>query len=117
MAEGLLNALAADEYEAYSAGTNPSQVDPYAIKVMEEVGIDIATHRAKSIEEFQGTSFDYVVTVCDHAKETCPFFPGRNLIHKSSRDPSAFQGTEEGVLREFRQVRDQIRDWLENTFT
>jgi arsenate reductase len=116
MAEGYLSARYADDYEGYSAGTEPSHVNPNAIKVMAEVGIDISLHRSKSVEEFHGTTFDYVVTVCDHAKETCPFFPGKNILHKSFRDPSAFKGTEESILQDFRQVRDKIAEWIENTF-
>ena len=116
IAEGFLNALAGDRYEGYSAGTEPSHVNPAAIRVMAEAGVDISLHRSKSVKEFQGTTFDYVVTVCDHAKETCPFFPGKTILHKSFRDPAAFKGTEESILQEFRQVRDKIADWIENTF-
>ena len=116
MAEGYLNARYTDDYEGYSAGTEPSHVNPAAIRVMAEAGIDISLHRSKNVKEFQGTTFDYVVTVCDHAKETCPFFPGKNILHKSFRDPSAFKGTEESILQDFRQVRDKIAEWITNTF-
>ena len=74
MAEGILRTLYGDRYEAYSAGTQPTKVNPYAIKVMSEIGIDISNHRSKSAEEFRGKEFDYVVTVCDNVKEACPFF-------------------------------------------
>ena len=97
MAEGLLNALYGDRYEAYSAGTQPTEVNPYAIKVMAEMGIDISKHRSKSVEEFRGKKFDYVVTVCDHAKETCPFFPGgEKYLHQGFKDPSDLRGEKLG---------------------
>src|SRR3972149_138622 len=108
MAEGLLNALYGDKYEAYSAGTEPSIVNLYAIKVMNEIGIDISKHRSKGIEEFQDMKFDYVVTVCDNAKETCPFFPGRReYLHKSFDDPSGFEGEGDNKLAVFRKVRNE----------
>jgi arsenate reductase len=116
MAEGFLNALRGDRYEAYSAGIEPSRINPYAVKAMAEVGIDISTHRSKSIEEFRGESFDYVVTVCDHAKEACPFFPGERILHKDFEDPSEFKGTEDEILEKVRDVRDEIKDWIEKTF-
>ena len=93
MAEGLLNMLYKNQYQAHSAGTEPSQVNPYAIKAMAEIGIDISTHHSKSIEEYQGMQFDIVVTVCDDAKESCPFFPGNRIIHHNFEDPSACGGS------------------------
>jgi len=118
MAEGLLNAFYGDRYEAYSAGTDPSQVNPYAIKAMAEIGIDISFHRSKSLEEFRGKKIDYVVTVCDQAKGACPFFPGaREYLHKSFDDPSKFQGTEDEILDGVRQVRNEIKKWIEETFS
>jgi len=116
MAEGLLKALHGDRYEGYSAGLEPTRVNPYAIKVMQEIGIDISTHRSKSIEEFRGKSFDYVVTVCDQAKEVCPFFPGEKVLHKGFEDPSTFKGTEDEILEEVRCVRDKIKDWIDIIF-
>jgi arsenate reductase len=92
MAEGLLNALFGDRYKAYSAGTEPGKVNTYAIKVMAEIDIDISTHRSKSIEELRGKNFDYFVTVCHHAREVCPFLPGKRVFHKSFADPSEFKG-------------------------
>jgi len=115
MAEGFLNALKGDRYEAYSAGIEPSRINPYAVKAMAEVGIDISTHRSKSIEEFRGENFDYVVTVCDLAKEACPFFPGERILHKDFEDPSEFKGTEDEILEKVRDVRDEIKDWIEKT--
>ncbi len=84
---------------------------------MAETKIDISKHRSKSIEEFRGNNFDYVVTVCDHAKEACPFFPGgKKLLHKGFKDPSEFKGTEYEILAKIRRVRDEIKDWVEKTF-
>ncbi len=117
MAEGLLRSLRGDLYDAFSAGTIASKVNPYAIKVMSEIGIDISHHRSKSIDEFKGQIFDYVVTVCDNAKENCPFFPGKYVFHKGFQDPADFEGTDEEKLMIFRKVRDEIRSWIESTFT
>lgn len=117
IAEGLLRALYGDRYEAYSAGTQPTEVNPYAIKVMSEIGIDISHNRSKSIKEFYGMKFDYVITVCDNARETCPFFPGgKKYLHKGFKDPSNYEGTDEGKLMIFRQVRDEIKDWIIKIF-
>jgi arsenate reductase len=117
IAEGFLNALAGDRYEGYSAGMEATKVNPYVVKVMMELGIDISRHRSKSIEEFRGKNFNYVVTVCDHAKETCPFFPGEKILHKSFDDPSEFKGSEEEILKKARRVRNEIRDWIVKTFS
>lgn len=116
MAEGLLDALYRDKYEARSAGVEPAEVNSYAIKVMAEISIDISKHRSKSIIEFRGQNFDYVITVCDHAKETCPFFPGEEVFHKGFRDPSEFKGNEDEILEKVRQVRDEIRVWIKKAF-
>ncbi|MGZ3649216.1 MAG: arsenate reductase ArsC [Syntrophales bacterium] len=117
IAEGLLRAFHGDLYEVASAGTAPSGVSPYAIRVMSEIGIDMGVHRSKSIQEYFGQQFDYVVTVCDHAKESCPYFPGaKKMLHQSFADPSALTGTEEEIMAGFRQSRDAIRSWIENEF-
>lgn len=116
MAEAFLNALYGSKYKAHSAGTEPAKVNPYAVKVMAEVGIDISKHRSKSIEEFRGKNFNHVVTVCDHAKEVCPFFPGEKILHKGFDDPSEFEGAEDKILGEVRRVRDEIKGWIEKTF-
>jgi len=116
MAEGFLNALYGDRYEGFSAGIEPTRVNSYAVKAMMETGIDISTHRSKSIEDFRGKNFNYVVTVCNHAKETCPFFPGEKILHKNFKDPSDFKGTKDEILKEVRRVRDEIKDWIEITF-
>lgn len=117
IAEGLMNAFYGDDYTAWSAGTEPTQVNPYAIKVMEEVGIDVTDHHSKGLESFLELDFDYVVTVCDHANEVCPFFPGgKERIHKGFEDPAVIEGPEEAKLAGFRQTRDEIKAWLEKDF-
>ena len=101
IAEGLWRHDAGDRFEVFSAGTKPSKVCPEAIAVMKELGIDISRHRSKSVDEFAGQEFDYVVTVCDHANEICPVFPGKTQrLHWSFEDP-----TDEAS---FRKIRDQI---------
>jgi arsenate reductase len=116
MAEALLNHLCGDRYHAKSAGVTPTGINPYVAKAMAEIGIDLSTHRSKSIMEFQGTTFDYVTTVCDAARENCPFFPGEIQIDKSFPDPAAFTGTDEEIMRKVRVVRDEIKSWVESTF-
>jgi len=117
MAEGLVNALYGDRFEAFSAGTEPSEVQPAAIKVMAEIGIDISSHRSKSADEFTDQRFDHIVMVCDDAARDCPFFPGgRNYIHHALKDPAACKGTDEEVLTCFRRSRDEIRQWIEEIF-
>lgn len=115
MAEAFLNHLCGDKFKAESAGITPTQINPYVKRVMAEVGIDLSTHHAKSILEFQGRTFDYVVTVCDQARETCPFFPGDKQIHRNFPDPATFTGTDEEILKKVRLVRDEIRHWIVET--
>ena len=115
MAEAIVNAFHKDKYKAYSAGTTTTSINPYVDKVLIELGIDTSKQWSKTINEFKGKQFDIVVTVCDSAKETCPFFPGKKVIHKSFTDPSKFQGTEQQILQQTRQVRDEIREWIEKT--
>lgn len=111
MAEGLFRQEGGGEYEVHSAGTKPSQVRPEAIAAMREIGIDISGHRSKSVDDFVGQPFDYVVTVCDNARESCPVFPaGTERIHWSFEDPAAVQGSEAERLSAFRRIRDQIRE-------
>ncbi|MFZ0960361.1 MAG: arsenate reductase ArsC [Terriglobia bacterium] len=113
MAEGLLRNDGGAAFEVASAGTKPSHVRPEAIAAMREIGIDISTHRSKSVDEFAGQAFDYVITVCDNAKESCPIFPaGTKRLHWSLEDPAAVQGSEEERLAAFRRVRDQLRSLL-----
>src|SRR3990167_1405137 len=117
IAEGLLRSMYGNRYEVYSAGTQPSRVSPYAIKVMAEVGIDISSHHAKHIDVFYGIKLDYVVTVCNQAKESCPFFQGgKEYLHCNFDDPSQFEGEEEQKLAVFSQVRGEVKDWIENFF-
>ena len=113
MAEGLLRHDAGDRFEVFSAGTKPSPVRPEAIAAMRELGIDISGHRSKGVDEFAGQAFDYVLTVCDNAKESCPIFPGKTArIHRSFEDPAALQGSDEERLALFRRVRDELRQYL-----
>jgi arsenate reductase len=113
MAEGLLRRDAGDRFTVESAGTNPSTVRPEAITVMKEVGIDITSHRSKHVDEFAGQYFDYVLTVCDNAKESCPVFFGKaTRLHHGFNDPAAVEGSEEKRLGEFRRVRDELQSYL-----
>jgi len=113
MAEGLLRHDAGDRFEVFSAGVAPCKVRPEAIAVLRELGIDISAHHSKHVDEFTGQNFDYVLTVCDHAREICPVFPASTrMIHHSFVDPGAFPGSEQERLARFRQVRDQIRQYL-----
>ena len=115
MAEGLLRHDSGDRFEVESAGTKPSRVRPEAIAVLKELAIDISGHRSKSVDEFAGQSFDYVLTVCDNAKEKCPIYPGHaNRLHHNFEDPAAVQGSEGERLAAFRKARDQIREYLKN---
>ena len=113
IAEGFVNSFFSENYEAYSAGTKVAFVRPYAISVMQEIGVDISKHRSKHVRAFYGKDFDLVVTVCDNAKKICPVFPGaKRMIHQSFEDPSSANGTEEEMLKVYRKVRDQIKIWL-----
>jgi arsenate reductase len=113
MAEGLLRTLSGDHFEVFSAGSKPSMVNPLAIQAMAERGIDISHHRSKHLSEFLQQSFDYVITVCDQAAETCPIFPGRaERIHWSFPDPAAVTGPDDVRLQAFRQTRDAIEERL-----
>ena len=113
MAEGLLRYDAEDRFTVESAGTKPGAVRPEAIAVMKEIGIDIASHRSKHVDEFAGRDFDYVLTVCDNARESCPVFFGKAArLHHSFADPAAVEGPEETRLAAFRQVRDELRAYL-----
>jgi arsenate reductase (thioredoxin) len=113
MAEGLLRHDAGERFEVKSAGTKPSSVRPEAIAAMGELGIDISGHRSKSVKEFDGQKFDYVITVCDSARESCPvFFDGAERLHHDFEDPAALTGSEEHRLNLFRRVRDELRGYL-----
>jgi arsenate reductase len=115
MAEGLLRHDAGDRFEVRSAGTAPAGVRAEAIQVMKELGVDISAHRSKSVDEFADRQFDYVLTVCDRAMETCPVYPGHtNRLHHSFEDPASVEGSEQDRLRAFRRVRDEIRSYLKD---
>ena len=127
MAEGLLRAMYGDRYEVHSAGVEASKVDPRAVKVMSEIGIDISGQRSKAMNEYKGILFDLAVTVCDKAKEMCPICgvslkapatapAAKETIHKNFKDPAAAEGSEEDQLNAFRQARDEIKNWIEQTF-
>ena len=111
MGKGLFRAEGGGRFEVFSAGTKPSSVRPEAIAVMKEIGIDISGQRSKSVDEFAGQPMDYVVTVCDNARHSCPVFPaGAQRIHWSFEDPAAVQGNEAVRLAAFRTIRDQIHE-------
>ena len=113
MAEGLLRHDAGERFEVESAGTKPSAVRPEAIAVMQKVGMDISGQRSKSVTEFDGQRFDYVITVCDSARESCPvFFGAAKRLHRSFDDPAALTGSDEERLALFRRVRDELREYL-----
>jgi arsenate reductase len=122
MAEGFVNAHYDDRYEAYSAGSEPTEVHSCAIEVMGEEGIDIASQHAKPLDEYLDTSFAYVVTMCAAAQERCPIFPGAIIpggteyIHHDFDDPLLDAGLEGVPCTSFRSVRDEIREWIEATF-
>jgi arsenate reductase (thioredoxin) len=115
MAEGLLRHLAGDRYDVYSAGTHPVGLNPFATLAMKDLGADISGHRSKNMREFTDQRFDYVITVCDRAKDACPRWPhtGR-LIHWSFEDPAVAGGTPEERLRAFRKIRDEIKGQIES---
>jgi arsenate reductase len=111
MAEGLVNHYLAGKAKAFSAGVAPGKVNPNAIRVMAELGIDISQHRSKPVSEFEGQEFDLVITVCDRAREQCPFFPGTGRkIHVSFPDPGQATGSEKEILAVFRRVRDEMKE-------
>jgi arsenate reductase len=117
MAEAWTRRLKNNDLEAYSAGVDPSRIDPRAIRVMQEVGIDISAQNAKDIDSLGDLEFDYVITLCDHAHETCPFFPAKTkVVHKGFDDPpqlASRASDEEEALRPYRRVRDEIRAFVE----
>lgn len=117
MAEGLVNHYLGNRFLAFSAGTEATRVNPLAIRVLSELGIDISLLRSKTMDEFAGQSFDYVVTLCGDANEKCPlFFGGVQRLHHGFEDPSRLTGSEEEVLPEFRRVRDEIKNWIIDYF-
>ncbi|MDP2210544.1 MAG: arsenate reductase ArsC [Candidatus Aquicultor sp.] len=114
MAEGWARHLKGDVVEPYSAGIEAHGLNPYAVKVMREAGVDISGQRSKLVKEFEDVEFDYVVTVCGHANESCPYFPGKTrVVHVGFEDPARASGTEEEIMAVFRRVRDEIRAFVE----
>lgn len=114
MAEGLLRHAAGDRFEVYSAGTQPKGLSPYAVAVMREMGIDISHQRSKSVDEYVGRRFDFVITVCDSARQACPTFPGKaQRLHWDIADPAAAEGGAEEVMAAFRAARDELRRRVE----
>lgn len=117
MAESLLRQICEDRFDIHSAGTRPIGVSPEAIDVLAEVGIDISSNRSKSVDSFAGREFDYVLTVCDNARENCPYFPARvTLVHHAFEDPWLAPGGYEDRLAAFRRVRDRINTYLRDDF-
>ena len=113
MAEGLVNHDLADQVQAFSAGVRPSRVNPRAVQVMAELGLDISHQRSKSVDDLAGEHFDLVITVCDQAAQQCPMFPGdTEIMHISFLDPAKAAGTEEEIMTVFRRVRDDLREHL-----
>ena len=114
MAEGLLRHLASDRFEVMSAGTETTHVRPLAVRVMDELGIDISGQKSKTLERYLGETFDYVISVCDTADEACPVFPGaKRRLHWSFEDPAQATGSEQERLWVFQSVRDEIRERIE----
>ena len=114
MPEGLLRHLAGGHFEVMSADTEATHIRPLAVKAMDELGIDISGQESKTLDRYLGEPFDYVITVCDDAKEACPFFPGAaQRLHWSLPDPAAAEGTEDDRLEVFRSVRDRLRHHIE----
>ena len=117
MAEGLLKHICQHRYVIDSAGSFATMVRTEAIAVLAEIGIDISKHRSKSLDEFADAEINFVLTVCDNAKQNCPYFPAKTkLIHHSFEDPASIDGSEEEKLGAFRRVRDQINEYLLNEF-
>jgi arsenate reductase (thioredoxin) len=117
MAEGLLKQICGDRFDIHSAGTRPIGVSPEAIEVLGEVGIDISSNQSKSVDSFADREFDYVLTVCDNARENCPYFPARTrMVHHAFEDPYFAQGGHEERLTAFRRVRDKIDSYLRDDF-
>ncbi|MBS3908516.1 MAG: arsenate reductase ArsC [Actinobacteria bacterium] len=114
MAEGWARYLKGDVLEAYSAGVEAHGLNPYAVRVMAESGVDISTRRSKHVDEFTDAAFDFVVTVCDSARERCPLFYGRaTVVHVSFDDPAQARGSEEEITGAFRRVRDEVKAFIE----
>jgi len=117
MAEAFLSKIYGNRYAAFSAGSDPAQIDPLVVSVMNEIGIDVSHAYSKGLDMFKDYTFDYVVTVCDQARESCPYFTGGSFrIHKSFSDPSMFDGRPDNKIKEYRKTRDEIKTWIEKEF-
>ncbi|WP_103029221.1 arsenate reductase ArsC [Salinibacter altiplanensis] len=117
MAEGLLRDRYGDRYEVRSAGTNPGGVNPFAVKVMDEIGIDLSDHTSDHVDDYADTPLDVVVTVCDDAAENCPYIPAeKENLHQGFDDPSAVEGSDEEKRAAFRRIRDELVDWIDRRF-
>lgn len=118
MAEAWANRLKGDHFEPYSAGVQPKRIDPRAIKAMAEAGVDISGQKSKDVDAFGDMEFDYVITLCDNARESCPYFPARTkLIHRGFEDPpklSESAGNEEEAMAHYRRIRDEIKAFVES---
>ena len=114
IAHGWAEYLKSDIVEVYSAGIRPIGVNPWAIKIMAEAGVDISDYKSECVDEFANVAFDYVITLCDDAAGNCPIFPAKvAVIHKPFKDPYYAEGSEEEIMAVFRKVRDQIREFVE----
>ncbi len=117
LAESILRNKSSDIYQVFSAGTKPTAVNPIILDILTEMGIDTSNLESKHINAFLGMEIDLVVTVCDSAKETCPFFPNaKKYLHKNFDDPNTFVGTEENIRKEVKRVTNEITDWIEEEF-
>lgn len=117
IAEALVNKFYGDKYEAYSAGVKPGEINPYVIVALNDYGIDISSKEAKGVDRFLNQSFDYVVTVCDAAKETCPiFYGGKIYLHKNFVEPIMQDNNEEKIIEQYRELIGEIKQWIEKEF-
>lgn len=113
MAEGLLRHLRGNEFEVFSAGVEPKSVHPKAVQAMQEIGIDISNQKSKHIDELPVREFDHIITLCDHAAQNCPVFLGKGVrLHHGFSDPAAVQGSEQNVLEAFRNVREELKQFI-----
>ncbi len=115
IAEGYLRQFVNGKADIYSAGIETHGVNPRAIATMKEDGIDISTHTSNNVNEYTNIEFDYVITVCDNAKETCPYFPAKiKMFHHNFPDPAKAKGTEQEIINEFRKVREMVKEYTKN---